>query len=80
VGAHLCEPALGRVTEAVEDGARDRELEDAVSEELQPLVGSSPVLRPRGVREDLLEPVVRELGDQAAEDTRPALVPTPGAR
>jgi len=80
VRADLREPALGRIGEAVEDGARDRELEDAVSEELEPLVRGSPILRPRGVREDLLEPVARELGDQAAEGTRPALVPTPGAR
>lgn len=79
--AHLRQPALRRVGEAVEDRTGDRELENAVAEELQPLVRRRAVFRPRGVREDLLEPVVRELGDEAAELARPALrVATPGAR
>ena len=57
--------------EAVEDRARDRELEDAVAQELEPFVRVCAVLDPRGVGEDLLEPVGRELRDQAAELVRP---------
>jgi hypothetical protein len=39
VGADLRQPALRGLAEAVEDGPRDRELEDAVAEELEPFVG-----------------------------------------
>jgi hypothetical protein len=80
----LREPSLRRVLEAVVDGARDRELEDAVAQELEPLVRLGADVRPGGVREDLLEPVLRQLGDQAAELARSAArvgrAATPGAR
>ena len=63
----LREPALGSLPEAVEDGPRDRELENAVSEELEPLVRLRTVLRPRRVGEDLLQPVGGQLRYQATE-------------
>ena len=69
----LRESPLGRLAEAVEHRARDRELEDAVAEELEPLVRVGAVLDPRGVREDLLEPLGRKLRDQAAELVRPGV-------
>ena len=40
------------------------ELEDAVAEKLQPLVRRSPVRRPRGVREDVAEPLLGQPVDQ----------------
>ena len=49
---------------------RDRELEHAVAEELQPLVRGRAVRRPRRVREDMLQPVGRELVDQSLEALR----------
>jgi hypothetical protein len=67
VSADLGEASLRRGAEAVEHGARDGELEHAVPEELEPLVRLGAVLGPRRVREDLLEPVGRELRDQPAE-------------
>jgi hypothetical protein len=67
MGSDLRQPALGRILEAVEDRSCDRELEDAVAEELQALVRVDAGVRPGGVREDLLEPLRRELGDQPAE-------------
>ena len=67
MGANLREPPFRRILEAVEDCARDRELEDAVPQELEPLVRLGPVLRPGRVREDLLEPILRQLGDQTPE-------------
>ena len=70
VRANLREPSLGCVAEAVEDGARDRQLENAVAEELEPLVRLGTVLRPGRVLEDLLEPCRGQLGDQAAELVR----------
>jgi hypothetical protein len=63
----LREPPFRGVLEPVEDRARDRELEDAVAQELEPLVRVRALLRPGGMLEDLLEPLRRELGDQAAE-------------
>jgi hypothetical protein len=45
----------------------DGELEDAVAEELEPLVGGATVARPRGVREDVLGQLRRELVDQLRE-------------
>jgi hypothetical protein len=71
VRADLREPALRSVAEAVVDGPGDRELEDAVAQELEPLVRVGPVVRPRRVLEDLLEAFGRELGDQAPELTGP---------
>ena len=46
---------------------RDRELEDAVSEELEPLVRGATVARPRRVGEDGLSELRRELADQLRE-------------
>jgi hypothetical protein len=71
VRTNLGETALRGIGEAVEDRPRDRELEDAVAQELEPLVRRRPVVGPRGVRENLLEPVCRQLCDQAAELGRP---------
>ena len=80
--ADLREPSLGRVAEAVEDRPSDGELEDAVAEELEPLVRLRAVLRPRRVGEDLLEPGGRQLGNQTAELGRAVLLErlSPGAR
>jgi hypothetical protein len=72
VGPDLRQAALRRLPEAVEDGPRDRELENAVAQELEALVGGGPVVRPGRVREDLLETRSRKLGDQAAELRGPA--------
>ena len=52
VRADLREPPLGEVGMSVVEGARDRELEHAVAEELEPLVRERPVGRPGRVRED----------------------------
>jgi hypothetical protein len=46
---------------------RDRELEDAVAEELEPLVRVVPLARPRGVGEDGLRQLRRERVDQLRE-------------
>ena len=46
---------------------RDRELEDAVAEELEPLVRVAAVTRPRGVGEDGLRQLRRERVDQLCE-------------
>jgi hypothetical protein len=74
VGSDLREPALGRLAEAVVDRAGDRELEDAVAEELEPLVRVRPVVRPGRVLEDLFEAFGRKLGDQPSELTWPLAV------
>ena len=71
VRPYLREPPLRRRAEAVEHRPRDRELEDAVAQELEPFVRVGAILDPRGVGEYLLEPVGRELRDQAAELVRP---------
>jgi hypothetical protein len=79
--ADLGEPAFRSVCEAVEHRPRDRELEHAVAEELEPLVRLRAILRPRRVGEDLLEPSGGKLVDQATELIRPGFVrPSPGAR
>ena len=86
MGANLREPSLGRVTEAVVDRARDRELEDAVAEEFEALVRGGPLVRPGRVREDLIEALRRQLLDQPAELFRSirkragSLAATAGAR
>jgi hypothetical protein len=84
VRADLREPSLRGVAEAVEDRTGDRQLEDAVAEELEALVREGAVVGPRRVREDLLETRVRQLRDQAAELLRAAGplfgAPTPGVR
>jgi hypothetical protein len=46
---------------------RDGELEDAVAEELEPLVGIDALSRPRRVREDGLRQLRRERVDQVRE-------------
>jgi hypothetical protein len=45
----------------------NRELEDAVSEKLEPLVRRRAIRRPRRVREDVLQALGRELVDQSVE-------------
>jgi len=62
VRAHLRHPTLSEIREAVEEGARDRELEHRVPEELEALVvGQATVLVGEGaVRERALQ----QLGDQ----------------
>jgi hypothetical protein len=55
VGTKLGEPAFLGIWEALVELLRDREPEDAVPEELEPLIGICPVGRPRGVREGVLE-------------------------
>jgi hypothetical protein len=77
----LREPSLRGLGEAVEDGARDRELEDAVPEELEPLVRLRADLGPGSVREDLLLPFGRELRYQPPELLGPGVERvSPGAR
>ena len=67
VGADLRQAALRGVAETLEDGMRDRELEDTVPEKLEALVRLGSVVGPGRVREDLVESGLRKLGDQAAE-------------
>ena len=59
VRANLREPAFRVVRIAVVQLRRDRELEDAVAQKLQPLVRRRAVGRPGGVREDVLDPLAR---------------------
>jgi hypothetical protein len=73
VRADLGEPALREVGKPLVEGARDGELEDAVAEELEPLVRGGAVGRPRGVGEDRLQALRRERLDQALE-LRPGVV------
>jgi len=70
---NLREASLRRRAEAIEDSTGDRELEDAVAQELEPFVRVGAVFDPRGVREYLLETIGRKLGDQAAELVRPGV-------
>ena len=67
VRADLREPALRLVGEAIVELLGDREPEDAVPEELQPLVGVSPAGRPRGVREGVAKALGRKRLDQGEE-------------
>ena len=81
--ADLGEPPFRRIREPVEDGPRNRELEDAVAQELETLVGRGPLVRPRSMREDEVEARGRKRRDQPAELGGPILVDrvaTPGAR
>jgi hypothetical protein len=82
MGSDLREPSLRRLAEAIEDGACDRKLENAVPEELEAFVRIGAVVGPRRVGEDVVEPVRRELVDQPAELGRPIgdRRATPGAR
>jgi hypothetical protein len=75
----LRQPAFGGIAEAIEDRSRDGELENAVAQELEPLIRVGTVVRPGRVLEDLLESRRRKLGDQAAELEQPVLVKV-GAR
>ena len=69
------------VWKTIEHRPRDRELEHAVAEELEPLVRLPAVFRPRRVGEDLLEASGGKLVDQAAELVRPNFASlSPGAR
>jgi len=64
VGADLRELPFGEVRVALVELARDGELEDAVAEELEPLVGGRSVRRPGRVREDMLQALGRKLVDE----------------
>ena len=56
--ADLRQTAFGEFRIALEELTRDRELEDAVSEELQPLVRRGALTRPGRVRVDQVSPLV----------------------
>ena len=49
------------------EGVRNRELENAVAEELEPLIRGAAITRPRRVREDGLRQLGRERVDQLRE-------------
>jgi hypothetical protein len=72
VGANLRQPALRQIRIAVVERPSDGELEDAVAEELQPLVGVGAVGRPRRVRERGVEQRLRQPRDQRLESARVA--------
>jgi hypothetical protein len=59
VRADLREAPLGGVRETVVERAGDGELEDAIAEELEPLVRRAAIRSPRRVREDVIEPCGR---------------------
>ena len=67
VRADLRHPALGEVRIALVERARDRQLEHAVAEELEPLVRRRAVGRPGAMREDGLQQLVRQLVDEPRE-------------
>jgi hypothetical protein len=67
VGPDLREPTLLVFGEALVQLLRDRETQDAVAEELEPLVRTRPILGPRGVREDPLRRRRRKRVDQGAQ-------------
>jgi hypothetical protein len=58
---------LGEVRVPLVELARDGKLEDAVTQELEALVGGRAVRRPGRVREDVLQALGRELEDQSVE-------------
>jgi hypothetical protein len=60
----LREPAFRQVGIALVEGAGDGELEDAVAEELEPLVRLRSIGSPRRVREGVVEPLAGKLLDQ----------------
>jgi hypothetical protein len=62
--ADLREPALGQIGIAVVERPGDGELEDAVAEELEPLVRLRSIGSPRRVREGVVEPLAGKLLDQ----------------
>jgi hypothetical protein len=59
VRTDLRQAPLGEVGIALVERLRDRELEHAVAQELEPLVRRGTVGSPRGVREDVLEALDR---------------------
>jgi hypothetical protein len=67
MGTHLRQLALGEVGMACIERVRDGELEDAVAEELEPLVRRATLAGPRRVREDGLRQLRRERVDQLGE-------------
>jgi hypothetical protein len=67
VRADLRELPLGEVRIAVVERPREDEPQDAVAEELEPLVRLDPVLGLGGMAEDLFEPPGRQRVDQPRE-------------
>jgi hypothetical protein len=67
VRADLRQPALRQLRIAVVERAGDRQLEDAVAEELEPLVRGRPIGRPRRMRERVVDPLRGQLLDQPYE-------------
>jgi hypothetical protein len=67
VRAHLGELPLGEVRMAHVERMGDRELEDTVAQELEPLVRGATVARPRRVGEDRLRQLGRKPVDQLRE-------------
>ena len=70
VRANLRKLAFGEVRVSVVQRARDDEAQDAVAEELEPLVRLDAIVGLRGMAEDLLEPSGRQLVDQPLERGR----------
>jgi hypothetical protein len=70
VRANLRHPTLAEHREAVEERARDRQLEHRVSEELEAFVGGRAVGGPRRVREDRRRPLGRECRNQLPQAGR----------
>jgi len=70
VRTHLRHPPLGELREAVEEVARDGELQHRVAEELEALVGEGAVGGPRRMREDRLRALGRKLVDQLPKTSR----------
>jgi hypothetical protein len=71
VRPNLGELPLGVVGEALVELASDREAEDGVPEELEPLVRVGPRDRPGRVREDMRRPLVGQRVDQVPERRMP---------
>ena len=65
--AHLGQLPLGEVRMARVERMRHGELEHAVAEKLEPLVGGVTFARPRRMREDRLRQLRREPVDQLRE-------------
>jgi hypothetical protein len=70
VCARLRQPAFEEVRMARIERIRNRELEDAVAEELEPLIRGAPLARPGRVREDGLRQLRRKRVDQLREVSR----------
>src|SRR5689334_13812203 len=67
VRTHFRQPPFGEVRMPLVQSVRDGELEDAVAEELEPLVRLATVVRPRRMGEDALRQLRRERVDQLRE-------------